>query len=270
MILLGSTLYGTADYGGSYCVGTIFALSLPEATNTVAITNIVVTPPNPLIAAGSNLTFTATGYFSDGSSSGLSSTNGLVWSSCNPSITTINSNGVATGLSAGQTTISATCGNVVGSTLLTVVAPPSISIQPTNNTVSPNGSVTLSVNASGGDLSYQWQLNGTNIVGAAGPTLTITNVTSTNIGVYTVIVINPAGSVTSQTAIVGTMGVKMFAGVIVYGPLGSNYVIQATSDLSIGNWTMLTNVALPSQPYIYIDYRSPTNPQQFYKAVPAQ
>jgi hypothetical protein len=27
-------------------------------------------------------------------------------------------------------------------------------------------------------------------------------------------------------------------------------------------------VALPTQPYIYIDYSSPTNPRQFYRAVP--
>jgi hypothetical protein len=33
---------------------------------------------------------------------------------------------------------------------------------------------------------------------------------------------------------------------------------------------MLTNVALPSQPYIYIDYSSPTNRQGFYRAVPVQ
>ena len=98
--------------------------------------------------------------------------------------------------------------------------------------------------------------------------MTISNVTSTNFGVYTVIVSNPAGSVSSQAAIVGTTGIEMFAGVIVYGPLGSNYVIQAASDLSSGNWTTLTNVALPSQPYIFIDYASPTNRQQFYKAVP--
>jgi hypothetical protein len=50
------------------------------------------------------------------------------------------------------------------------------------------------------------------------------------------------------------------------GPLGSNYFIQAASNLT-GNWTTLTNVALPSQPYIYIDYNSPTNAQQFYRAV---
>jgi hypothetical protein len=36
----------------------------------------------------------------------------------------------------------------------------------------------------------------------------------------------------------------------------------------MNGWTTRTNVALPSQPYIYIDYNSATNPQQFYEAVP--
>ena len=77
---------------------------------------------------------------------------------------------------------------------------------------------------------------------------------------------NAAGSTTSLPVTLASVDIKMFAGVIVNGPLGSNYLIQATSNLS--SWTTLTNVALPTQPYIYIDYSSPTNRQQIYRAVP--
>jgi hypothetical protein len=150
---------------------------------------------------------------------------------------------------------------------LTVVTTPAITVQPTNNTVSSNGSATLNVAATGGDLSYQWQFNGTNIAGAKGESLTITNVTSATIGVYTVIVNNAAGSVTSSSVLVASVDIKMFAGIIVNGPPGSNYLIQSTSALP-GGWMTLTNIALPTQPYIYIDYGSPTNGQQFYRAVP--
>jgi N-acetylneuraminic acid mutarotase len=190
----------------------------------------------------------------------------LAWSSSSPAVASIDTNGVATGLTNGNSTITATFGSVSGVASLTVVSHPAISLQPTNATVSPNGSVTLIVGASGGGLSYQWQFNGTNITGATGSSLTITNV-SGNVGVYTVIVSNAAGSVTSTSVLVASVDIKMFAGVIVNGPLGSNYLIQATSNLP-GGWTTLTNVALPSQPYIYIDYSSPTNRQQFYRAVP--
>jgi hypothetical protein len=113
-------------------------------------------------------------------------------------------------------------------------------------------------------FSYQWAFNGTNIVGATNATLTLTYVSLANVGLYTVTISNALGSVTSTGAILTTVDIKMFAGVIVNGPLGSNYLIQATSDL-LSSWTTLTNVALPTQPFIYIDYSSPTNSKQFYR-----
>jgi uncharacterized repeat protein (TIGR03803 family) len=260
LVLASGTLYGTAETQGAGGYGTVFALSLP-----VILTNIVVSPVNSVIGVSSNEQFTATGYFQFTPTQTL--TSNLTWVSSSSPVASINNNGLVTGLMSGITTITAISGSISNSAMLTVVAPPAIFLQPTNITVSPNGSVTLNVSASGGDLTYQWQLNGNNIAGATGATYQIPNVTSTNIGVYTVIVSNLAGSTTSQAAIVGNIAIQLFAGVIVNGPVGSNYVIQATSDLLSG-WTTLTNIALPTQPYIYIDYSSPTNRQQFYRAVP--
>jgi hypothetical protein len=191
----------------------------------------------------------------------------LLWSSSSPAVASIDTNGVAAALANGVTTITATSGSVSGNATLTVVSPPSITVQPTNDTVSPDGSVTLSVGATGGGLCCQWQLDGTNITGATGPSLTISDVCPANVGAYTVIVSNAAGSVTSASVLLATLDIQMFSGVIVNGAIGSNYLIQATSNLP-GGWTTLTNVALPAQPYIYIDYNSPTNGRQFYRAVP--
>jgi N-acetylneuraminic acid mutarotase len=195
-----------------------------------------------------------------------------LWSSSSPTVASINTNGLAMGLTNGVTTITATSGSVSGNATLTVVSSPAISTQPADKIVSFNSSVTLSVSATGGVLSYQWQFDGTNINSATGASLTITNVSVANTGVYTVIVNNAAGSVTSTsvTLAIASVGIKLLGGVadvIVSGPLDSNYVIQATSNL-LGSWTTLTNVSLPTQPYIYIDYSSPTNPRQFYRAVP--
>jgi len=64
------------------------------------------------------------------------------------------------------------------------------------------------------------------------------------------------------------LDLKMFAGLVINGPIGSNYNVQATSALGTPNWTTLTNVTLQINPYIYIDYRSPTNAQQYYRIVP--
>lgn len=242
--------------------------TLTVVSSQLLLTNIIVSPANSLINAGSNQQFTAIGYYNNGASQLLTNGGGynLLWTSSSAGIASINTNGLATGLTNGVSVITATSGPVSNITILTVVARPTITIQPTNNMVSPNGSVTLNVSATGGNLSYQWQFNGTNITGANSASFTITNVAPMNVGVYSVIVSNPAGALSSRAVIVGTTDIKMFAGIIVNGPLGSNYLVQAAGNFT--NWTSLTNVALPTQPYIYIDYSSPTNRQRFYRAVP--
>ncbi len=57
------------------------------------------------------------------------------------------------------------------------------------------------VGGSTNDLSFQWQFDSTNIAGATNAALTITNVQAVNAGTYTVIVTDPAGSITSSNAV---------------------------------------------------------------------
>jgi len=67
--------------------------------------------------------------------------------------------------------------------------------------------------------------------------------------------------------VLSSIDIKMFAGVIINrGQVGSTYKIQAAADLAGSNWVTLTNVTLPSLPYTFIDYNSPTNNQRFYRA----
>jgi hypothetical protein len=89
-------------------------------------------------------------------------------------------------------------------------------------------------------------------------------IVSSSDGTRLAAVVANSGIWTAQATIPPTT--ETVAGVVVDGPVGTNYLIQAASDLP-GNWTTLTNVALPWQPYLYIDYSSPTNAQQFYRAV---
>ena len=71
---------------------------------------------------------------------------------------------------------------------------PPIAIQPASQTNGLGGTVTFTTTGTTfGPYGYQWQLNGTNIAGATGSTLTITNLSLTNQGDYTVIVTNQAG-----------------------------------------------------------------------------
>jgi hypothetical protein len=111
------------------------------STPTVTLASIAVTPANPGILSGAVATeqFTATGTYSDSTTNNL--TTSVTWSSSNTDVATISntsgSNGLATLLAAGQTTITAASGSITGSTLLTV--------QADNNdnrlTVSVNGSL---------------------------------------------------------------------------------------------------------------------------------
>ncbi|MSU22040.1 MAG: hypothetical protein EXS30_11675 [Pedosphaera sp.] len=77
----------------------------------------------------------------------------------------------------------------------------SITTQPKDLTISLGGSATVSVTAAGsGALSYQWKFNGTDISGAASPTLSLDNVQPANAGFYTVVVTNSGGAISSAPA----------------------------------------------------------------------
>jgi pectin methylesterase-like acyl-CoA thioesterase len=77
---------------------------------------------------------------------------------------------------------------------------PTITDQP-DDTVAPLGSpAVLSVTATGNNLFYQWYKNGVLIGGANSPTLSFPSVSLSDAGVYTVVVSNSGGSVTSNQA----------------------------------------------------------------------
>jgi uncharacterized protein YjdB len=106
---------------GNSTISALFSGVVGHATLTVSnatLTSITVTPSTASIAAGSPQSFTATGNFSDGSS--LDITRQVTWDSSTNSVATISSGGVAQGIAAGSTTISATNNGVTGTATLTV------------------------------------------------------------------------------------------------------------------------------------------------------
>ncbi len=79
--------------------------------------------------------------------------------------------------------------------------PPVIVAQPLTQVLDAGTNVTFSVMATGAPpLTYQWRRNGSRITGATNSTLSFTNINSTHIANYTVLVGNPGGSVTSVVA----------------------------------------------------------------------
>ncbi|MBI3879072.1 MAG: immunoglobulin domain-containing protein [Verrucomicrobia bacterium] len=150
-----------------------------------------------------------------------------------------------------------------------VTVPPAITVQPLSQTLSSGGNVTLSAGVSGSaPFTYQWLLNATNIAGATNATLTLTNFGAGQAGLYTLFVSNSVGSVTSAGATLTVFDIHTYAGLTIAGPVGANYRIDYRNDLvNTNNWLVLTNITLPSSPYLYIDLESPVIPKRFYRSV---
>ncbi len=119
---------------------------------------VAVAPTSATIAAGASQQFTATGTYSDASTQDLTSQ--ATWSSSSPAVANVNSSGLATGLAAGATTISASFNGKTGSGTLTVQA---AALSITTATL-PGGMVgaayASTLTASGGTTPYAWSLSG--------------------------------------------------------------------------------------------------------------
>ena len=98
--------------------------------------------------------------------------------------------------------VSGAVGTVTNSAILTVNVPVTVTAAPVNQTSMAGGNATFSVTASGTGLSYQWLFNGS-VIGA-GSSLALNNLTTSQAGVYTVIVNGTCGSVTNSATLTVT------------------------------------------------------------------
>ena len=84
----------------------------------IVLSSIAVTPAAPSIVVGATQQFAATGTYTDGSTKVLTSQ--ATWASASTGVATVSSVGLATSVTVGASTISATFGGVTGSAVLTV------------------------------------------------------------------------------------------------------------------------------------------------------
>lgn len=89
---------------------------------------------------------------------------------------------------------------VVGDAPAAAPVAPTIATQPAGQSVPAGGSVTFTVAANGGGLTYQWLFNGSAISGATAASHVIPVVSSTHAGSYSVRIVNSAGTITSTAA----------------------------------------------------------------------
>ena len=116
-----STGLATAITAGDASIEAQFAGFSASADLTVTaptLVSITVTPPQPTVGIGGSQQFTATGVFSDSSQQDLTSQ--VQWISSDAAVALIGSNGLASALSTGTTTITSKYGSVTGSATLTV------------------------------------------------------------------------------------------------------------------------------------------------------
>ncbi len=173
-------------------------LEINSQTSSCISPSITQQPNNVSVCEGDNATFTVV---ADGTNPIYQwRFNGNDISGANADTYTITN---VTASEAGNYTcyVSNSCGNVTSNVAtLSINDNTSITQQPSNITVCNGDNATFTVSATGTNLSYQWQFNGSNISNATSSSYTINNVSSTNAGNYTCVITGDCGSVTSNTA----------------------------------------------------------------------
>ena len=203
---------------GNYSV--VVVNSYGSVTSSDAVLTVVApTPPafvlqptNQTVAVAATISLTASAtaapaaayhwYFNGAELADDSHYSGSATANLQVSNTTTNDNGnyfvVATNTAGGATSLVA---------VVSVLTPPSITLQPADQTVMQGSNAIFTAAASGdAPLSYQWLLNGNilsdggQISGATTTNLTISNLQFTNGGNLVFVASNPVGSATSGAA----------------------------------------------------------------------
>ena len=170
------------------------------AYELVTVPAILTPPQDQAVVQGSNATFTVSTFPAPltyqwwfNVTNLLSNATNATYTAASVDRTNAGNYGVVLGNSFGSVT------SAVAS--LTVLTPPLITLQPSNQTVAVGGSVAFNVAAAGtAPLSYQWRLNGTNLPGSPLSAYAFSPIQTTGIGDYSVVITNNYGSVTSLTA----------------------------------------------------------------------
>jgi hypothetical protein len=117
-------------------------------------------------------------------------------------------------------------------TIITSNAPPPapvIAQEPQSLMINAGTTAIFSVTALGSDLSYQWQFNKSNLIGATNSTLILSNVFGTNDGFYGVTITNVGGTTNSTFAFLEVVDPWINS-----QPTGQTYLAGQTIDLSVG------------------------------------
>ena len=193
------TSWQLVNGGGSGSNHAYTIVVLPAAATAPAIVN---QPQSQLVALGDTATFVVdvsgnpapTLQWKKGTSLITGATSAtLILTNVQPSdagtYTAVATNSAGTATSSGAVlTVSAT-------------SAPAITSQPQGHTLATGSSVVFGVEASGGNLTYQWNRNGAPIAGATASQYLLSNAQPADAASYTATVTNVTGAVTSNAAV---------------------------------------------------------------------
>jgi trimeric autotransporter adhesin len=203
--------------------------SITVTVTAPTLTALIITPPAPSIAKGTALQLTATGDFSDGTTEDL--TTQVSWTSGDNTIAQVSdaagTNGLVTGVSIGNTPITATLGGVHGSTTVTVTAAVLASIQITP----PNPSIAKGTTQ---------QLTATGIF-SDGTTEDLTKTVSWSISPANLATVSPNGLLTGTN-----VGAGLVHGTLVQGGI----TVQGTTSFTITPAVLIKLDITPLSPRI--------------------
>jgi hypothetical protein len=154
---------------------------------------------------------------------------------------------------------------------------PTISLQPTNLSVKLTSNATFTVTAAGLPApSYQWRFNNTNISGATVSSYTRTNAQPGDVGNYSVVITNIAGSLASSNAALTlippapaqfqlvSLQPDRSLRIVFNGDPAWTYTVETSTNLI--HWSTLTNLTSASGVFDFIAGSTTNDTQRFYRA----
>lgn len=185
--VLVSNVYGTIDASASLTV-------------SAAIPSVVQQPADQVVPAGSNAVFTSAAIGSWPLSYQWQCSGTNLPGATDSTLVVTNAQLDQSGLLF-DVVVTNAFGSAISSNAVLTVVPALVAVQPQNLTTNGGATVTFTSAVTGqGPFTYQWQFNGTNLVGATASSLTITNALASQSGPYTLVVSNLFGTAASPNA----------------------------------------------------------------------
>ena len=228
-----------------------------SGTGSPVLQSITVSPTSASISVGATQQFTATGHYSNGSTQTL--TSGTTWSSSSTTYATIGATGLATGVAAGSTNITASSGGVVSTPAAALAVTASTPVLQ-SITISPT-SASIAVGATQQFTATGHYSNGSTQTLASGVTWSSSATTYATIGATGLATGVAAGSTSiaaSSSGVVSAPAAALAVTAVTTGSGKSFYVAPTGSDSNPGTsaspWLTIQHAAstVPAGSTVYV------------------